>query len=325
MRLPTYVPHDVYGSRVWELRDYEYCLVPGVCGNKARKFLGLENALVRRDFVSYGGSQSNAMLALAALAASRRVNFTYHTKPIPRWLRSRPVGNLGCALSLGMQLIEHPSSASYEEAKAKLKEDTPAVDRPLLVPQGGACPEAELGVASLAREIGAWRTKHCRVGPCHVVLPSGTGTTALFLARHATPGVKVFAVPCVGSSEYLWDQMVSLDLASGGTGNPSVKILPPPQHSAVTFGAPSARLLQTWRDAARSGIFLDLLYGVVAWSTLVDLWLQPPRLDSSADIVYINCGGHEGLYSQLCRYRRAGLLSEDPEAVLAEVIRLTGG
>ena len=49
----------------------------GVSGNKARKFLAL-NELDAADFpdvvVSYGGPQSNAMVALAAIVSSKNVN-----------------------------------------------------------------------------------------------------------------------------------------------------------------------------------------------------------------------------------------------------------
>jgi len=105
----------------------------GVSGNKARKFLAL-NELDAADFpdvvVSYGGPQSNAMVALAAIVSSKNVNddaddgsksvvpekgmgkrkrrrrFVYYTKKLPRWLRNQPSGNLLRATSLGMELVE---------------------------------------------------------------------------------------------------------------------------------------------------------------------------------------------------------------------------
>jgi len=115
-----------------------------VSGNKARKFLAL-NALPSQKFpqaiVSYGGPQSNAMLALAAICHSKNNNpnngrpqnrpnnnedkdklsndtqggvpvssdkkrFVYYTKKIPRYLRKQPSGNLLRALSLGMEVVE---------------------------------------------------------------------------------------------------------------------------------------------------------------------------------------------------------------------------
>ena len=101
-----------------------------VSGNKARKFLSL-NELAAEFFpdvvVSYGGPQSNAMLALAAIVNSKNVNddvdsasssnaqmaaakkrFVYYTKKLPRYLRQQPSGNFLRAKSLGMELVELP-------------------------------------------------------------------------------------------------------------------------------------------------------------------------------------------------------------------------
>jgi hypothetical protein len=113
-----------------------------VSGNKARKMLAL-NEIPVEDFpdsiVSYGGPQSNAMLALAAIVNSKNVQkedanqipdeemstdsssvsndvigekgkgkkrFLYYTKKLPRYLRKQPNGNLLRSLSLGMELVE---------------------------------------------------------------------------------------------------------------------------------------------------------------------------------------------------------------------------
>ncbi|KAL1528725.1 hypothetical protein AB1Y20_010058 [Prymnesium parvum] len=314
MRAPPILPRALGDRVVWEVRDYECCLIPAVCGNKARKFFALASEPEPRHLVSHGGSQSNAMLALATLAAHQQVGFSYHTKPLPGWLRRNPIGNLARALSLGMELVEHPSGASYEAARLCLQAGLLGS----YVPQGGAYPGAEAGVRMLARDIGSWHTR--RGGrPCLVVLPAGTGTTALYLSRHVPAGVRVFAVPCVGDHAYLQLQMNQLDIQSGGDGNPAVEMLCSKQ-AKVNFGSPSAELLQTWREAAGCGVLLDLLYGVVAWSVMQERLLTDAAAEH-ADIVYVNCGGHEGSMSQLARYRRAGLLSEEPSAVLAEVHR----
>ena len=111
-----------------------------VSGNKARKMLAL-NEIAVADFpdtiVSYGGPQSNAMLALSAIVNSKNIKkehekanidkgtntdpsfpseggtekegkkrFVYYTKKLPRYLRKQPSGNLLRSLSLGMELVE---------------------------------------------------------------------------------------------------------------------------------------------------------------------------------------------------------------------------
>lgn len=117
--------------------------------------------------------------------------------------------------------------------------------------------------------------------------------------------------------------MVRLDVESGGSGQPLVEVLPPSAQTAVAFGTPSAHLLQTWRDAATCGVLLDLLYGVVAWSTMTERWIVNAASTGDAEIVYINCGGHDGLMSQLSRYRRAGILDETPDAVMTAVKQIS--
>lgn len=176
-------------------------------------------------------------------------------------------------------------------------------------------------MAALACDIYEWRLARREKGPLHVVVPSGTGTTALFLARHAPSGVRVLAVPCVGDESNLRSQMSRLALASGGAGMEdgcasSLEVLLPPE--AVPFGTPTPRLLKVWREAAASGVVLDLVYGPIAW----DAMLNSEAVAQGADVLYVNCGGHEGLYSQLCRYRRKGLLcdGEDPQLLLHEVL-----
>ena len=212
-------PRTAHGLPLFELCDYERCILPGVCGNKARKLSQLCTRPRLPALVSHGGPQSNAMLALAAVAAARGTELTYHTKPLPGWLRTAPTGSLAEARRLGMTLVEHPSAAGYEAAVRACR----AAGGGGFVPQGGACPDAEAGVAELASEIGAWWAGRSDTTPTalRVVVPAGTGTTALYLARHLSAsagmeGARVFAVPCVGDAAYLRQQMSALDAASGG-------------------------------------------------------------------------------------------------------------
>ena len=168
----------------------------GISGNKARKMWTL-NEILPKDFppclVSYGGPQSNSMLALAAIAnyknrqirleqqqqeqeqqhntsttttattaaaADLPVRFVYYTKKLPRFLRKQPNGNLFRALSLGMELTEvsHEEYADLFE-KTKNDDDVPPrtlnapVPGSLWVPQGGAFPPARKGAQHLALEI----------------------------------------------------------------------------------------------------------------------------------------------------------------------------
>lgn len=52
-------------------------------------------------------SQSNAMLAIAAVVASKRQScFIYYVKPLEKWMRETPIGNYARALALGAQVGE---------------------------------------------------------------------------------------------------------------------------------------------------------------------------------------------------------------------------
>jgi len=245
-----------------------------VSGNKARKFLSL-NELDADHFpdvvVSYGGPQSNAMLALAAIvhskATSKRKRFIYYTKKLPRYLRQQPSGNFLRAKSLGMELVELPhwrydelfGGESGGSALPPPQLDPPALavgdDKEaendadplsyLWVPQGGACGVACRGARVQAAEIAEFWRRNGKGQPLAVCLPGGTCTTALLLHRemrkilhrqrqnHEAPlDIQVVVIPCVGGDEYAQRQMSSLDTALGGDGNDLPAILKPSRQHA---------------------------------------------------------------------------------------------
>jgi hypothetical protein len=107
---------EVFGRRRVYIKRDDALRLPGsqLSGNKARKMYALQQSLEQGRLwcdalVSHGGPQSNAMLALATLAAHYHVpQFVYYTKKLPRFLKDQPSGNLFRALSLGMELVELP-------------------------------------------------------------------------------------------------------------------------------------------------------------------------------------------------------------------------
>ena len=314
------------GKRLFVKRDDKCCLRSGVSGNKARKLASLDAAVpLARVIGSFGGSQSNAMAALAVLAHAHGSRFVYFTKPVPRWLRAAPSGNLARALSLGAELVElAPSeySALFEDHGTLLPACAPRPPATLLdegalwVPQGGAAPSAEEGVAALARELVEWweDSPPSRAESVDVVVPSGTGTTALFLARHlaARAEMRVWAVPCVGDGAYLRAQMRALDLATGGDGAALPRTLTSPSSTKPPrFGALSREALAVWSECGRADLPVDLLYAPLAIRVVLETLLSEsgdaPR-EAERATLYLHTGGLEGLESQLDRYRRAGML-----------------
>lgn len=102
--------HVFAGKSLYVKRDDENCIdgiQVSISGNKSRKLQFLSR---KRPFptivASYGGSQSNSMLAIAKVvaAASTHSTFYYLMKPLPKFLKSSPNGNLKAALDLGMQV-----------------------------------------------------------------------------------------------------------------------------------------------------------------------------------------------------------------------------
>ena len=309
------------GTQLLVKRDDRLALGSGVSGNKARKLLALEAMSPGPSLIgSFGGHQSNAMAALAAVADAHGARFLYFTKPLPRWLAAAPSGNLERALSLGMELVEL-ADAEYASLFGAGGGVLPAVaPRPpaallppeaLWLPQGGAAALAEPGVATLAREVREWWQP--RSGRLDLVVPAGTGTTALFLARHLsqTSAVTVWAVPCVGDGDYIEAQMLALDRCTGGAVGTNRKALPRtlamPGGAAHHFGALDGEELAMWQEAARAGLDVDLLYAPHALRVLFDTLLSHERAgEGDATTLYLHTGGLEGVESQLRRYRRGG-------------------
>lgn len=93
---------------------------PGMSGNKVRKLAFLQNLLGARPhsyhrIVSWGGNQSNAMLAIANFAQQHGLQFDYYTPPVPKQLLLEPEGNFGASLQLGMR--PHESSDIIQDVK----------------------------------------------------------------------------------------------------------------------------------------------------------------------------------------------------------------
>ncbi|NWF35298.1 pyridoxal-phosphate dependent enzyme [Mariprofundus sp. KV] len=265
---------------------------PLLSGNKYRKLYTLIQTPARRyrRIVSYGGTQSNAMLSIAALCDQKGWDFHYTCKPVPEHLKSSPTGNLKLALGLGMQLheVEHKQ---FDAAIASL--GTPTEAATLFVPQGGADPIAQAGINVLAREIKAWQQAQ-GIETLHVVTPSGTGTTAFYLA-HALPDVAVLTTACVGDRDYLIRQMRML-----GELPRNLRILE--NEKKHHFARPYAEFLALYRELKEAGIEFDLIYGANMWHTLLQ------NIDAiEGAILYVHSGGLMGNETMLDRYRHKGL------------------
>jgi len=157
----------------------------------------------------------------------------------------------------------------------------------LIVDQGGADTMALEGLAVLAQEI-----RESSMEFDAIATPSGTGTTALFLAKNL-PEYKVYTTPCVGNTEYLKEQMQSLS-----TIPDNLTILEPKKK--YHFAKPYKEFYEIYKKLQDAGIEFDLLYAPSMWLSLLE--------QTQEKILYIHSGGVSGNASMLLRYEKKGFI-----------------
>ncbi len=267
---------------------------PDLSGNKARKFHWfLDHAPPDIHTVrSYGSPQSNAMYSLSVLAKRRGWRFEYRVDHLAGFLQENPHGNYAAALANGMELVIEKSGegqAFSHPAKGIL-----------WIEEGGRQAEAEYGVGILAQEIRTWQEEQ-GIASLDLFLPSGTGTTALFLQktfvgmdRSGGISTKVYTTPCVGDAAYLRRQFMML--VSDPRCHPVVLDLPRKYH----FGKLYREFYEIWIELRHdTGVEFDLLYDPKGWMTLL-----AHRRRLGRDVMYLHQGGLMGNQSMLPRYQR---------------------
>jgi len=251
-------------------------------GNKARKFhyyLAHEFPHLQK-VVSYGSAQSNAMYSLSVLAKKQGWKFHYYTTHIADYLKKNPHGNYKYALENGMKIHIEQNTPTPSTEKTTL-----------FIEEGGRQKEAEYGLEILAKEIEAWK-KEQQIKELNIFLPSGTGTTALFLQKHSKN--KIYTTPCVGGVNYLEKQFLMLEKDK----NFHPKILTPSKKRH--FGKLYRESYNIWLELQdKMGIEFDLLYDPHGWLTL----LENPQIFEKPTL-YIHQGGLIGNESMLARYQR---------------------
>ena len=158
----------------------------------------------------------------------------------------------------------------------------------LFINEGVWQPQAEAGFISQARQIERWADAEGKT--VDIFLPSGTGTSAAFLAKHVK--FDVYTCPCVGDADYLKSEIEAL------TPNSKVRILQPPKK--YHFGDLKSELYQIWREVCeQTGIEFELIYDPVGFLTMM------ANLGAfKNEILYIHQGGTLGNISQKLRYER---------------------
>ncbi len=252
-------------------------------GNKARKFYYfLQNNFPDiHKLVSYGSAQSNAMYSLSVLAKIKGWEFEYFVDHIADYLKEHPHGNYKAALDHGMKIIENSSAIRRESSQEVL-----------LIEEGGRQKEAEFGIRLLAKEIEEWQVENT-LKELNIFLPSGTGTTALFLQKHLHSN-RVYTTPCVGDESYLKKQF--LELEEDKSYHPKILSLGKKHHFAKLY----KENYKIWlKLQQQTGVEFDLLYDPLGWRVL----LAHPEVFSRPTL-YLHQGGVLGNESMLPRYER---------------------
>jgi len=260
---------------------------PYLSGNKFRKLYTLLQTPQEKytTLISYGGTQSNAMLALAALCKQKEWQFIYYTKKINSIVKEQKHGNYFEALSLGMQLKEIEDTL-YKEYISGVRLGLGKGS--LLIDQGGADKSAREGLKVLAEEIREQLEQDEYKDIKAIATPAGTGTTALFLAL-VLPEYKVYTTPSVGDASYLKMQMQALHEIPQ---NLIILEHKKKYHFAKLYD----EFFEMYSKLQESGVEFDLLYAPSMWLALLQ------RTDES--ILYVHSGGLTGNSSMLERYKQ---------------------
>ncbi|MEA3228655.1 MAG: pyridoxal-phosphate dependent enzyme [Campylobacterota bacterium] len=259
---------------------------PYLAGNKYRKLYTLLQTDSDRynTIISYGGSQSNAMLAIAAMCKQKEWNFIYYTKPISQIQKEQTIGNYYNAITLGMEHKEIENNL-YKDFISTLRLNLD--EKTVIIDQGGADRMAIDGLKVLADEI-----RESSLQFDAIATPSGTGTTALHLAL-ALKEYKVYTTPSVGDKKYLIEQMSALQKIPS-----NLEILEPSKK--YHFAKPYKEFVKIYQNLLESGIEFDLLYAPSLWICLLE--------QTEEKILYIHSGGVSGNESMIQRYEKKGFL-----------------
>lgn len=223
------------------------------------------------------------MFAIAALCKIKKWNFYYYTKPVALHVKENNFGNLYASKKLGMKHIE----IALDEYRNFIMDLRFNLDeKTLVLDQGGADKLAQRGLELLAKEI-----EDSSLHVKSIAVPSGTGTTALYLALALSPEYTVYTVACIGSSDYLKEQMQSLHKIPD-----NLVILEASRK--YHFAKPYPEFYQMYSKLLDTGVEFDLLYAPLMWKTLLEYDME--------EIMYIHSGGVSGNKSMLERYKTKG-------------------
>lgn len=249
-------------------------------GNKARKFYYylINDFPDIKKVVSHGSSQSNAMYSLSVLCKLKNWQFDYYVDHTASFLKENPIGNYKYAIKNGMNIIESKLPDFFDKET-------------LFINEGGALVQASQGIEVLANEIKLWVNQN-NIKNIRIFLPSGTGTTALFLQKFLP--FEVLTCPCVGDEEYLKKQFEALEKEN----HPLIIKTDKKYH----FGKLYKELYEIHNNLLnQTNIEFDLLYDSLGWICFENYVKQ--LKEANTTFLYIHQGGIIGNESMYDRYK----------------------
>jgi 1-aminocyclopropane-1-carboxylate deaminase len=258
-------------------------------GNKARKFLYFLDHEFEdiNKLISYGSAQANSLYSFSALAKLKGWEFDFYVDHMPQHIKDNPRGNYKGALDNGANIIE---DSSFDPSNFIVPNGAVFVD------EGGRVNTSEYGIAILAKEIKEYIDKNnFNYKDVKIMLPSGTGTTALYISKNIPSDIEVLTVTCVGDDEYLKEQFLSLEVDE--SFYPTIL----PRAKKYHFG----KLYKEFFDIYNAfkdqcNIEFDLLYDPLGLLSILE-YMKDNR---DKKIIYIHQGGLKGNETMLERYNR---------------------
>ena len=252
-------------------------------GNKARKFYYfLKNDLQGIEkIISHGSNQSNAMYSLSVLCKLKNLKFDYYVSHLPDILSKNPNGNYKEAVKNGMNLIIGEIPQNFKENE-------------LFISEGGAVKEASFGIEILANEIKSWaKEQNIEAKKLKIFLPSGTGTTALYLQQYLQ--FEVLTNSCVADDDYLKKQFFALE----DKNHPTILKKDKKYHFGKLYIEFYLKHLEILKQ---TNIEFDLLYDSLGWIVFEEF---VKNLENKDDYIflYIHQGGVLGNKTMIERYK----------------------